>query len=102
MCIAEPEATGEMPRLSAVLVDMHQQIHAEPRRGLVAKGDHLAEFPGGVDVQQRERRLARRESLVREVQHHARILADRIEHHRVFELGHGLAHDIDRLRLEAA
>ena len=81
---------------------MDQQVHAEPRRRLVAKRDHLAELPGGVDMQQRKRRLARRKSLLREMQHHARILADGIEHHRIFELGDRLADDVDRLRLEAA
>ena len=43
--------------LHAVLIDMDEQIHAHARRRLVAKGDHLAEFPGGVDMQQRKRRL---------------------------------------------
>ena len=42
-----------------LFIDMHEQVHAEPRRGLVAKRDHLAEFPGRVDMQQRKRRLAR-------------------------------------------
>ena len=30
------------------------------------------------------------------------VLADRIKHDRVAELGHGLAHDVDRFRLELA
>ena len=65
-----------------LLIDVYEQIHAEPRRGFVAKRDHLAEFPGRIDVQQRERRLRRRKGLLRHVQHGARILADRVEHDR--------------------
>ena len=45
--------------LHALLVGMHDEIEAEPLRLGVAKLDHLAELPGGVDVQQRERRLGR-------------------------------------------
>ena len=40
------------------------------------------------------------ECLDRQMQHHARILADRIEHHRLFELRDDLAHDLDGLCLE--
>src|SRR5579875_3831856 len=41
----------------SLLVDMHEQFHARPFRGLIAKSDHLAEFPGCIDMQQRKRRL---------------------------------------------
>jgi len=34
------------------------------------------------------------------MQHHRRILADRIEHHRLFSLGHDFAHDVNALGLE--
>ena len=34
------------------------------------------------------------------MQHHRRILADRIEHHRVFALGRDFAHDVDALGFE--
>ena len=58
VCTAEPEAIGEMPRArpSSLIWTMH--VDAEPRGRLVAKRDHLAEFPGGVDVQQRKGQLA--------------------------------------------
>jgi hypothetical protein len=35
------------------------------------------------------------------MQHHRRILADGIEHHRIGKLGRHLPHDMDRLRLQA-
>ena len=40
------------------------------------------------------------EGLHGEMQHHRRILADRIEHHRPLAFGDDLAHDVDALRLE--
>ena len=86
--------------LHAVLVDMDDQIEREPAGGLVAKRNHLAKFPGGVDVQQRERKWRGIEGLDGKVQHDAGVLADRVEHHRILEFGDDLAHDFDRLRLE--
>ena len=90
-----------MPCASAVVVDVHEQLDAEPLRGRVAERDHLAELPGRVDVQQRERRLGRIERLHRQVQQHRAVLADRIQHHRPFALGDHLAQDVDALGFEA-
>ncbi len=62
----------------ALLVDVDAQIEPEPPRRLVAEGDHLAELPGRVDVQQRKGQRRGMERLHRDVQHRAGILADRI------------------------
>jgi len=51
-------------------------------------------------VEQREGRRRWKECLFRQVQHHRRILADGIEHHRLFGLGHHLAHDVDGFGFE--
>ena len=51
-------------------------------------------------MHQREGELCRIERLQRKVQHDAGILADRIEHHRLFELGNDVAHDLDGLGLQ--
>ena len=64
---------------------------------LVAEGDHVAELPGRVDMHQREGRLRRIEGLHGEMQHDGRILADRIEHHRLLAFGGDFADDVDRL-----
>ena len=53
----------------ALLVDMHHEIDAEPLRLAVAEGDHLAELPCGVHMQERERRLVRIERLHGEMHH---------------------------------
>ena len=71
------------------------------RRHLVAEGDHLAELPGRIDMQERERRLGREERLHRQMQQHRRILAHRIEHHRIGEVRRNLAENVDRLGLQA-
>ena len=85
----------------AVLVHMHDQIEPEPPRGFVAKRDHVAELPGGVDMQQREGEFRRIERLERDMQHDAGVLADRIQHHRLLELGNDVAHDLDGLGFKA-
>jgi len=78
------------------------KLYTEPLRLAVAEGDHLAELPGGIDMQEREWRLPGIERLHGEMHHDRRVLADRIEHHWVVELRHHLAHDLDAFRLELA
>ena len=51
-------------------------------------------------MQQGERKISRGEGLARDVQHRARILADRVEHHGIAEGRDDLPQDEDRLRLE--
>ena len=82
-------------------VAVNDQLHAGRVRGTVAQLVHGAEFPGGIDMEQREGRRCREESLLRQVQHHRAVLAHRIEHDGLRRLGHHLAHDVDSLRLEA-
>src|ERR1700687_5246388 len=48
---------------NALLVDMDRQIEAEPPHLAIAKRDHVAEFPCGIDMQKREWRLRRIERL---------------------------------------
>ena len=45
-----------MPRASALLIDMDQEIEPELARNLIAERDHLLEFPGRIDMQQRKGR----------------------------------------------
>ena len=85
----------------AVLVDIFDEIQPQPFDGLVAELDHLLELPRRVDVHQGEWRLGGIKGLHRQVQHHGGILAHRIEHHRVGELGRHLAHDVDALGFQA-
>lgn len=59
---------------NAVGVDVHAQVHPGLGRAAVAEGDHLAELPACVDMQQRDRRPRRRERLEQQVQQHRAVL----------------------------
>jgi hypothetical protein len=100
----EPAAMGDGRDAvaHALLVHMHDQIEPEPAHLAIAEGDHLAELPGRIHMQQGERRLGGIERLQRQMQHDRGVLADRIKHHRMAELRHHLAHDADALGLELA
>ena len=52
----------------ARLVGMHDQWHADLGHRALTVRNHLAEFPGSVDVQQRKRRHCRIKRLARQVQ----------------------------------
>jgi hypothetical protein len=83
-----------------VRVGVGDQIKAVPGCHRIAEGDHLGKLPAGIDVQQRKRQLARVKRLQCQMQKHRGILADRVEHHRSFELGCNLTKDVDCLVLE--
>ena len=85
------------PHPHALLIDMHQQFEPVPRHHPVAERNHFPEFPGGIDMQQRKRQFAGIKRLQRQVQHHGGVFSDRIQHHRVIELCHNLAQDVNRL-----
>src|SRR4029453_5152204 len=84
----------------AFFIDVHDQLEIELLRELVPELDHVPEFPRRIDVHQRERQPAREERLACEVQQHRGVFADRIEHHRIFELGSDFADDPDALGFE--
>ena len=83
--------------VDAFLIRVHPQFKAKFFGDSIAKLDHFPELPRGVDVKKRKRNFARIERLARQVKQYRRILADRIQHHRSFELRHDLADDVDRL-----
>ena len=81
-------------------VDVGDQLKAHLLDHLGAKAVHLLELPARVDMQHRERQLAREKGLARQVQHYGRIFADGIQHHRVAELCSDLTNDMDAFRLQ--
>ena len=83
-----------------VFIAPHQQLDAELAGVLIAKGDHLAEFVTGIDMQERKRNGPGIEGLLRQPQHDGRVLADGVEHHRLLKLGRHFAEDVDALRLQ--
>ena len=97
----ERRAVGKRidPLREAVTVHVHDQTEPEPRRGLVAKADHLAKLPRCIDVQKRKRRFRRKERLSRQMQQNGRILADRVEQNRLAEFRRHLAEYMKSLPL---
>ena len=79
----------------ALGVRVHDQLEPVLLRHPVAEGDHLAELPGRIDVEHRERDAAGKERLASQVQQDARILADGVHHHRLLEACGHLAEDFD-------
>ena len=84
----------------AIWVHVGDQVQIHLGDHLVAEAVHLLEFPARVHVHHRERQLAGVERLARQMQHHGRILADGVQHHRVVELGGHLTDDVDAFRLQ--
>lgn len=73
----------------------NDQALAEFGRTFVAKVDDFLVVVSGVDVHQRERKLARAESFFGNAQHADRVLAAGKEKHRIAALSGHLAHDVD-------
>ena len=90
------DATGH-----AILIDVDDEIEIESRGGFVAESDHVPELPGGVDVQQREWRFARRKRLERQMEQDGRILADRVQQNGFAEFRRHLTNDVYALGLQA-
>ena len=86
--------------VDAFLVRVHTKFETEFGGNPVTELDHFAELPRGVDVQQRKWDLPRVECLTSQMKQHGRVLADRVQHHRAFELRHDLADNVDRFGFE--
>ena len=78
-----------------VLVD--KQFHSGISSGPVAQFIHGPEFPGRIDMQQRERRRRRKKRFLRQMQHHRTVLADGKQHDRVLGTCRHFTHDVNGL-----
>lgn len=95
-------ADGRYPGREPLMVGVDDEIEAERSRLRVAEGDHLPEFPGGVDMHDLEGDGAGVKGLARQVQQNRGIFSDGIEQDRPVEHGLGLAQDVDGLGLQHA
>ena len=98
---ARPVVEGVHAGVCGFAVGMDDEVEIEPFNGFVAEFYHVAEFPARVDVQERKGQPPRVESLGGDMQHDRAVLADGIEHDRLFGLAHHFPHDVDGLRFEA-
>jgi hypothetical protein len=87
--------------MTVVRVGVDEKLRAHLLRRAVAVGNHLAEFPRRIDVEQRKGQSRWREGLLGKPQHDGTVFADRIKHHRVLELGDRFAQDVNALGLES-
>jgi len=87
-------------RVESLHIRLHDQVPAEFLRIRITELYHLLKLPFRIDVHQRERDLARSESLLGQTDHHGRILPDGIKHNRILKLGGYLTDDVDRLGLQ--
>ncbi len=86
--------------LHRILDRAHDQALAQLGSALVAELHDFLIVVAGVDVHQREGKLARAESLFGDAQHADRVLATGEQQHRVGTLAGDLAHDVDGLGFE--
>src|SRR6202051_3651915 len=77
---------ADAPR-QALLIGMHYEPKSKLVDTTIAERDHLAEFPGRIDVLQRERDLRSIKRLECQMQEDGGVFADRIEQHRLLALG---------------
>jgi hypothetical protein len=75
----------------AIRVRVNDELESQLLGDSITVRDHLAELPRRVDVEKGERQGCGRERLLRQAQHDGAVFADRVHHHRVFELGDRLA-----------
>ena len=86
--------------LFCIFVLSHNQLQPIFLHRLIAVVEQRLKVPSAGHVQHRERRRRGVKRLARQVEHDGRILAHRIEHDRVFSLGHDFAEDVDAFGFE--
>ena len=95
-----PGLLGHPAGVDRLLDRGHHELGVELGHPAVAELEHLGEVVAGVHVHDREGQAGRPEGLLGQPEHDDRVLAAREQQHGTLELGHHLAHDVDRLRLE--
>jgi hypothetical protein len=94
----------ELQRAGAIVdglpVDMDDQFGADRFREFVPELDHFTKLVRRVDMQEREGNAAGIESFLGQAHHARGVLADRIQHDRVGELGGDFANNVNALGFE--
>lgn len=81
------------------LIDVFDELQTVLLHGFIAEADHFLELPRRIDMEERERRLFRIKGLEGQVKHDRTVLADRIEHDRLFTFRGNFADDVNRFGL---
>ena len=97
---SEPKRAGAF--VNRLPVGVNDQPRSDVTDEIVAERDHFMELVCRVDVQQRKRNLARVESLLRQPDHHRRVLPDGVKHDGPGGLRNHLAQNVDTFGFEGA
>ena len=85
-----------------VFVTMHDEPRTDFFAEPIAKFDHLFELVTGIDMKEWERQRSWIEGFARKMYQHARILADRIQQHRISKLCDSFAQNINGFAFKLA
>ena len=96
-----PNATGMGAVGDCFFVAMNDQADTEFGGIGVAELDHFFELVTGVDVEEGEGNGSGVEGFLGQAEHHGRVFADGIEHHRALKLAGDFAEDVDAFRLKS-
>ncbi len=86
--------------LHAFLIDMDQKFQPIFLHDGIAKMNHVAEFPGGVDMKKRKGHRRGIKSLACQMQQNSGILTDGIEHDGILKFRRHFPEDMNALRLK--
>jgi len=104
--LAAASRDAEFERVSAgrdaILVTMNDEPYSDLRRKTVSEFEHLFEFVTRVDMKQGKRKRSWVKCLASQMNQHARILADRVQQHRIPELRHRFPQNINRFAFKLA
>ena len=95
---ADAERIGAF--FNRLLVGVNDQFRPDRRRKLVAELDHFTKLIGRIYVQKGEGNAPRIEGLLRQPDHHGRVLADGIQHDGVLKFGRDFANYLNALSFE--
>ena len=78
-----------------LLVDMNYEFKLVFLAEVVAKGDHVPELPGCINMKEREGERRRVKCLARQVNKYRRVFSYGIKHDRIVKFSHHLAYYVD-------
>src|SRR6266571_8752403 len=87
---------------NGILVPMDNEARADGFCEFVPKLDHLGELVTGVDVKKRKWQRTGIERLARQMDEHARVFPDGIQHHGVPKLGGSFAENVNGFAFKLA
>ena len=79
---------------------MYDQVEIKVARRLIAKCDHVAELPLGINMQNREWQFGWPKGFARQMQQNSGVFADRVQQNWFAELGCRLTENMNAFRFQ--